>query len=163
MSHLSVGTSLAVMSQIAQYASADFDSLGILPQDYDLAHGDAPWIRDQRLRVVKTLEALMFGTLDVMGVSRFALPAEYVAAIIATFVSPCNRMVACQWIAENGSTIARAQDLAAQGIQASQVDKCQPSKLFALVCLLTENDASTEARASFESRIQSRIRRAKGA
>jgi len=151
------------MRSIAEYTSADFDSLGISPEDYKLANGNTSWQREQRRRVVTTLDALIFGTVDVLGLGRFQIPTEYVAAIVSTFVSPVNRMVCCTWLAEQGTTGARAQDLAVAGQVASTVDKSTPSQLFALVCQLSETDESAQVRKQFESRMNVRMRQAAGA
>jgi len=162
MSSLNYAVAHGVMKSIAQYTSADFDSLGITPEDYKLAHGDTMWTRENRRRVVATLDALIYGTIDVLGMGRFAVPTEYVAAILATFVAPLNRQVACIWMAEQGTTGSKASDLAAAGQVASTVDKSTPSQLFALVILLSQDDASTEVRQKFEAKMTQRLKAAAG-
>lgn len=160
MSHLSLSVAIGVMTAIGNTVSTDFDAIGITPDDYKLTSGDAPWSKNDRRKVSITLEALMYGSLDQLGLARFAVPSEYVAAIIAAFVAPANRLVACMWLAEAGKTGARAMDLASQGLQAQTVDTTSPQKLFALVCQLTDSSINSEARKSFESRLNTRIRKA---
>lgn len=153
---LAYEAALATMSSIADYTSADFDTLGISYQDFNLVYGNTQWTRDQRRRVTQTLDALLFGTLDVIGLPRIAVPAEYVAAVISSFVAPANRQIACIWLAEQRATGPRAIDLAAAGVEALHVDPVSASQLFALVILLSENDRSSEVRQSFAQRMDKR-------
>jgi len=138
----------AVLAGIANYLDADFDQLGISPIDFKLTYDPVIWRTEQRLRVVRTLEALLYGTTSMLGLSRLQLPAEYIAAIVATFVAPCNRKLACIYLADIG-TGRRAEDLA-QGVSTEQVS---PEQLFALVFLLSQNDAGTQARQQFAQRL----------
>lgn len=153
--NLSMETALGTMHAIAAYTSADFDALGIQPQDFSLTYDAIPWTRDNRRRVMATLDSLMFGTLDVMGLPRIAVPAEYVAAIVSTFVAPMNRMVACIWLAEQRSTGTRAMDLAAAGVD-GDVDPASASEIFALVVALSQTDASTQVRQAYRARMNER-------
>jgi uncharacterized membrane protein len=82
------------------------------------------------------------------------VPAEFVAGLIATFVSPPNRMVCCIWMAEQRSIGPRAMDLASYGIEASEVDPVSASQLFALICLLSQEDESTHVRQKFLARMK---------
>jgi|NOAtaT_7_FD_contig_123_36267_length_5352_multi_4_in_0_out_0_3 hypothetical protein len=160
MQQLSLSVALGVMASISSAVSADFDAIGITPEDYKLVTAETPWGRGNRKKVTTTLEALMYGTIDQIGLARFTIPSEYVAAVVATFVAPINRQVACAFIAEAGKTGARAMDLAAQGLQAQTVDSTTPSQLFALVCQLTDTGADSEGRKAFESRMAARLRKA---
>jgi len=162
MEKLSFAVAHSVMTSIASYTAADFHSLGITPEDYKLTNGNTQWVREHRRRVTQTLDALIFGTIDALGLGRFQVPTEYVAPIIATFVAPGNRMVACIWLAEQGTTGARAADLSVAGQVASTVDKSTPSQLFALVCELSQTEASSSVRKQFEQRMEQRMRAAAG-
>lgn len=158
--NLNYSAALATMQAISEYTSADFEQLGILPADYKLAASDKPWIRDNRRKVVTVLDALLFGTLDVMGLPRIAVPSEYVAAIVSTFVAPSNRMTACLWLAEQRMTGAKAMDLASRGAEAAETDPTAGSQLFALVCLLSDNDSSNEVRQKYLAKMTDRVRKA---
>lgn len=157
MPTLHTEAAIGTMKAIADYTSADFSVLGITEDDFQLTYAPAPWKREHRRRVTQTLDALLFGTLDQMGLPRIAVPAEYVAAVIATFVAPCNRMVSCLWLAEQRATGARAMDLAAAGMEGAYVDPVSASQLFALVISLSDTDRSTEVRANFKSRMDKRV------
>ena len=79
-----------------------------------------------------------------MGVARFELPAEYVAASIAMFVHPNNSMVACRLFERTVSS----KDL-------SRGDKTKPmeaDKLFALVVELYSSSAATAGTNTAEPR-----------
>lgn len=155
MPNLSYESALGTMRAIAAYTSADFDALGIQPQDFALTYEATPWTRDNRRRVMATLDALLFGTLDVMGLPRIAVPAEYAAAIISTFVAPLNRQVACVWMAEGRVGGRSAMDLAAGGNE-GDVDPASASQLFSLCVLLSDTDVSTAVRQQFRARMNER-------
>lgn len=157
--NLNYEASVGVMRAIAAYTSADFDALGIAPNDFSLTYDAIPWTRDNRRRVMSVLDALMFGTLDVMGLPRISVPAEFAAAIISTFVAPMNRMVACIWMAEAGIGGSRAMDMAAAGINAGEVDPASAHQLFALVVLLSDTDVSSGVRQQYAARMESRVRK----
>ena len=77
------------------------------------------------------MDSVLFGALDVLGLPRFELPAEYIAAWIALLVSPVNYETACVWYhgAQPVENLAETPEIApiAEGITARQ--------LFALVQL----------------------------
>lgn len=159
--NLNYEAALSTMKVIADYTSADFDSLGILPQDFKMVFEDKPWIRDNRRKVMQTLDALLFGTADVMGLPRIVLPAEFIAGVISTFVAPCNRQVACIWMAEQRATGAKASDLANLGTEAAaEADPCTGQQLFSLIVQLSESSASSEVRQRYFDRMNTRTRKA---
>lgn len=148
MVNLNYEAAKAVITQIANYLEADFDALGVSPDDFKITHQPVLWRAEQRIRVIRTLEALMFGSAGMLGLARLKLPAEFIAAIVATFVAPCNRKLACYYL-EDVSTGGRAEDMAA-GITTENVTAAQ---LFALVILLSQEEAATKARQDFAVRI----------
>lgn len=160
--HLSVSTALATMRAIPEYLSADYDALGILPEDFNLVHGDSIWRSEHRVRVSRTLEGLLYGVTSMLGLGRLSVPAEYVAAIIATLVGPANRQTACIWLAEIGGTGARSLDLAAAKA-AGEVDVVGASQLFALVLELSSTDESNSVRQRFTDRLTKAARVAQSA
>lgn len=151
-----MAAAIGTLNIIAEYTSADFDSLGIHINDFKLLNQNTPWIRDNRRRVTQTLDALLFGTLDQMAQPRYAIPAEYVAAVIMVFVKPCNRMVACSWLAEARLTGPRAIDLATQGIDTGEVDPVAASQLLGLIVSLTGAENTSEVYSRFEARMTHR-------
>lgn len=161
MHNLSYETALATLRIIDQYTSADFDTLGINEQDFEYASGPQPWRRDNINRVMRTLNALTFGTLEVMAMPKIVVPAEYIAAIVSSFVHPANRMVACVWLAQERQTGVGALELSARNQTTSQMDPASADQLFALVIALSDNDASTEARKNFRHRLGLAVEKAR--
>lgn len=153
MQSLSFATAYATMKIIDQYTSADFDSLGITDTQFKLVNGNQAWRRDQLNNVMRTLNALIFGTLEVMAIPKIVVPAEYVAAIVATLVAPCNRMTACVWLSQERQTGVGALELSARGEQSATLQPASASQLFALVLELSNNEASSEARKNFMRRL----------
>lgn len=107
------------------------DRLGISPEDLKLVTGSIPWIITDRQSVRRTLDMLIHGLVDSLGLPRFELPAEYVAAVISVFVCPCNYFAACSWIPGSVSN----EDLVAgtRGEPLEGFEKVTPSQLFALL------------------------------
>ena len=117
------------MDMIAAGAVNDaFESLGITQEDLRLCIGPEPWIATDRGRVTTVLNMLTHGSLDVIGLPRIEVPAEYRAAVIATFVSPGNMAIACRWC-ETGAT---AEALSSGGM----LEPVSAQRLFGLVCQL---------------------------
>lgn len=150
-------TAYGTMKAIADYGAADFDTLGITPEQFHMTYAPVMWQNTQRRAVTGCLDALLFGTTDKLGLPRISLPAEFIAAVIATFVAPCNRQVACHWMAEQRATGARAIDLSSRGIEATAADPVAASQLFALVCQLSETDRASQVRQTFAKRIGAKI------
>lgn len=160
--NLSVEAALGTMRAIAAYTSTDFDALGISPVDFSLTYDDIPWTRDSRRRVMSVIDSLLFGTLDVLGLPRIAVPAEYAGAVLATFVAPVNRLTACIWLAEQRMIGRRAIDLAATASDTGEVDPTSASQLFALVVLLSESDVSSAVRQHYKARMGDRLQKLMG-
>lgn len=150
---LSLATARSVLRGIGDYTSADFDQLGINKEHFDLTCGARPWKRDHIPPVMRTLNALMFGTLEQLGMPKITIPAEYVAAIVATYVAPGNRMIACVWLAQEHRTGVGALELSARGQQSKELAPATADQLFALVVALSDSDETTEARKNFLRRL----------
>lgn len=120
-------------------------SLGITEADYKKFVGSGQWIAADRGRMSQVLSALLYGATDALGMPRFELPAEYVAAGIAVWVSGVNMSLACEWAPNSGE--------AAQLARSGFFEKPTTKQLFALVQMaLAEKDAS-EFRALFEKNV----------
>lgn len=139
------------MELIAGGAVIDsFESLGISRDDFDLVTGDSPWIAADRPRVRAVTDALVHGVVDVVGLPRIDVPAEFTAAVMACFVSPRNLMVASRWMEREGPAEAMVEGGSIEAVSASQ--------LFALACQLVGN--APAARKAWERRTNRAIERA---
>ncbi len=109
---MKLSAALGVMAAIKSGASnEDFLSLGLSPADVELLTGQVPWTGSDGLRVRRCLDAVVYGSLDIMGIARFEVSAEYLAAHICHYVAPRNYMAACSWSAR----VAPADEMVAQG------------------------------------------------
>ncbi len=129
-------------------ACGSIEALGIQPEDLHLLCGDIPWKGVERTLVTRTLDSLMFGTMDLLALPRFKVPVEYVAAAITMFVKPTNLMVACQWMECGNPT---ASDLAGPNTS-SNVEPCMAITLFALVQMMANDAVVASCRTQFEKR-----------
>lgn len=121
-------------------------SMGMTEKTYTDMTSAAPWIASQRADIRASLETLCHSSTEVMGLPRFELPAEYVAAVIAVFVHPCNIAVACSWME---GRLPRAMDLHGRGDSTPQgMEHLTASQLFAMVLdILGNQDTGPVARA----------------
>lgn len=126
-------------------------SFGISQSDYDLLTGDIPWISSDRARVMRSLDSLIHGSVDLVGLPRFLVPAEYVAAVLATFVKPANCMLACAW--REGSPTAEKLAASDAGLLGSE--PVRSSRLFSIIVELFAMNGSdvTAAKAAFDKRV----------
>ena len=54
-----------------------------------------PWTPDQARQIRTTLASVIEVSMTIAGLPAIPLPGQYTAAVIATVVSPVNRIVAC--------------------------------------------------------------------
>lgn len=126
-------------------------SFGCTQKEWELVTGKRVWVGTERNIVSRTLDSLLHGFVDSLGIPRFELPSEYVATIIALFVSPCNFFGACNYL---GSHIS-GHDLMSQANLVETTDgleRVSPSKLFAHVCEIYSGDVLNESVVNFESK-----------
>lgn len=135
---LSYQVALALFRRIDKFTIADFDSLGITPADFEITCGENLWRRDYIPRVMRTIQALIFGTLETLGQPKMNVPTEYVAAVLTAFVKPGNLMAACQWLEQEQRLHFAASDLA-DAESAQEVQPTNHQKCFALICQLIES------------------------
>ena len=85
MKRLRLQTAVGTMNLIAA-GGADLTAkvLGITPEDVVLTTGVDAWVNTDRTRVRRVLDTYLFGMVDILGLPRFELPAEYVPAPIVT-------------------------------------------------------------------------------
>lgn len=67
-------------------------------EDFNFLTTENPWTARDRSQGRKAVEAVVYGSLDFLGLPRFAIPAEFIAAAIAYFVHPVNIMTACSFM-----------------------------------------------------------------
>lgn len=158
MAHnLSYATAIAMLRTIEQYTPSDFDVLGITQEQFEKVSGPLPWRREEMNLVMRTMNAILFGSLEIMAVPKIVVPSEFVAAHIVALVHPGNRMVACIWMAQERQTGVGALELAARQDVSSVYDPTSADKLFALVCLLSDTSHANTARDQFRHRLGLRI------
>ena len=134
MNDVRIEVALAGMDLLAAgSASTDFSAFGLHQDQVDLFTGPQYWLAPDRPSVEDISNKLVWGVLDSIGVPRFAVPAEYIAAVICAFVHPCNTLTAANWLSQHYS----AGDLA-EGVNELTGEVVTPSKVFALVMMLEE-------------------------
>ena len=96
-----------------------------------------------RGKVRQTLDVLAYGTLDLLGLPRFPLPAEYIACVIVVFVQPVNIMTACRWMerAESAATMAGGAEI--------DPERAPVDQIFALCQMLYNDRDAAQARHQF--------------
>jgi hypothetical protein len=150
MSGLSLATTKSIMKRIGNMVNADFQTIGVTEQDFTTATGDEPYATSNKRTVVNVIEGLLFSTLDNAGIPQHALPAEFIAAVVGTFIAPSNQLLACNWMAERSSTGYPIGELA-NGDDPASLARVSAAQLFALL-QLAEADA-TKARKDFQKRV----------
>ena len=138
-------TSLNLMKMIReQVERANVDTLGMKVLGQPIM-----WLASDRATVRNTFDNLVFQSLDLLGLPRFILPVEYVAAAIVSFVHPVNYLTACLWSESHGST---TDELALDG----EYDRFSARQLYAVVCnVYARHDGVGPG--TFEAVVDSRI------
>lgn len=68
-------------------------SYGIAQAEWEMLTQKEPWTVEQRIGVRSIVSEVVQISLTIAGLPATALPAQYVAAVIATVVAPANRIV----------------------------------------------------------------------
>ncbi|AJK28289.1 putative external scaffolding protein [Eel River basin pequenovirus] len=76
---------------------SDFSANGILEAEWKQLKQETVWDLKQRPAIERVLNTLIFSSMDSAGIGRLQPPAEYIAAVLSTFVNPVNLMACCQW------------------------------------------------------------------
>jgi hypothetical protein len=148
---ISLATVKGVLNNVGNTMSPDFDVLGITADDMNLLRQQSQWMVAHKRQVIGALDALIYSSVDAVGLNRYELPAEYIAAIIGAFVAPANVQIACSWLEQHAKTGKPIHDLA-NGYDAESLPSVRAPQLFALV-KLAEGEAEV-ARQKFDSRVQ---------
>ena len=152
---LTLAIAMGALKMLVEGAAATARAgLGVGEEDLRLVRGNAPWAGQERARVTRTIETLVFGAIDSIGIARFPVSAEYMGAAIFVFVAPANAMVASRWMSESRS----AEDL--MGDAGLEKELVTPEKLFALVAALHSDDGAALIRDTFEKKANGAIDKA---
>lgn len=158
MANLSLRTAQGAMQILANGGPALVtDQLGLTPEDIQLVTGVTPWLATDRQTVRKGLDSFIYGVIDVLGLPRMDLPSEYVAAVISTFVDPCNYFPACAWVTAQVSSEELVAGKRAKPVEG--FERTTPSELFAIILQL-HGDADKTAQ-SYASKTGAAIERLK--
>lgn len=133
-------SSLKIIAGLGQ--AGQLDTLGISEADYKRLTASGPWMPAEKNRMTSVLHSLIMGSVDAMGLPRFHVPAEYMAAAIVVFVHPVNMHAACNCAPSTGEA-----DAMSRGDLSNNV---RPEQLFSLCAALYDSSDRSDARASFE-------------
>lgn len=158
--NLSIPTMMAMIRSIERYGPADFDVLGIPPENFEILTQADTWRYEHREIITRTFTAIVFGNVKIMGLPPIVLPSEFLAAVVATLIAPENQMHCCIWLAQERMTGKAAIELAARNEAPSQWDPTSGDALFALVCLAADTDETNWARKRFLERLGLRVQEA---
>ena len=67
----------------------------ISDEDVAFLNSERVWTASDRNRARRCIEAFSYGAIDLMGLPRFPLPAEFVAAVIVKHVHAINWQTSC--------------------------------------------------------------------
>ena len=127
MSNLSHAAMFGHLTLIANgLHKPSISALGLSNDDWQELTGHAPWTVSDRPRMSRILTDLIYASVDLLGLPRFRIPAEYVTAVIAIFVAPANVFAACSWSAAD---LYSSEDI----INGKQADAVRVEEVFALV------------------------------
>ena len=132
--NLRLETAVGCMQHIVNQSPIDAAlELGSIEADYKLMTGPKPWTVDDKWRVVQMLNRTMTGTLQKMGLAEvLTISAEYCAAVIALFVSPCNQFAAACWLGKYNTNDDLANFTNLPDTE-NNMEFVTPTRLFALV------------------------------
>lgn len=128
--------------------------LGFTDEDYTTLTGDAPWIGAERVRVRGMLHALCHEAAAVIGLPPIELPAEYVAAVFAVYVSPTNMMVACTWME---GQLPSSEDIARSDEIVPGMERISGAQLYSMVLMILGQETNILA-ASLRKKIMERTK-----
>lgn len=149
---LKLNTAKGAMSVVLRQEFMDqARSMGMTEKEYNMVIGSKSWEGKERHIVKRCLENILYACVDSMGLARFALPAEFAAACIASFVYPTNYFAACSWL----GNFHRADELGnfdgSVMTATDGLEKCSAQQLFALVLeIVSEDECALMARRFME-------------
>lgn len=128
-------------------------NLGVSAETLELVKGTIPWTANQRVDVVRCMDALNHGVCDIVGIPRIALPAEYIAATIAKFVHPVNTRLACAWL----EVKAGVKEIAGGNNKSVLQEEITADKLFSMVLMLQDNIKVVYLEGPFKQSVQKAV------
>jgi len=145
MFNLNVATAMGLLKHMPDFTQGDFDAVGISESDFRLLTSETPWRRDQIRTVMRTLHALTYSNLEILGMPKITVPAEFQAAVIVSIVRPVNMRVACIWMANERQSGAPAQELA-NGQTSGDLAPVSDQQLYAMVAILLGKEGTDQVR-----------------
>lgn len=133
---------------VREFKSGDLGGIGVSREDWTKFTGGRQWLPADRGAMRRALEGVCFFSIDMMGLPRFQIPAEYAAAVIALFVDPVNQRSSCVFAAD--ARPPAAADLAANEVEPEGMQSATAQQIYTLVIALTGDDARHEAAHYFE-------------
>lgn len=156
---LSYETSAAIMRDVVRMAPADLEAVGLSKADAELTFSNGPWNRQHIPTVMRVLTVLCVGVLEMQGIPKTNIPAEHMAAVIATCVAPENRYVACEWMANE--RMQSHLEMAYGGQAPTEFARATGDQLRALVNMLSHTDVSNFVRQEWANKFNILIQQAK--
>lgn len=141
---------LGTIKKIVEYVDTDLTPLGITQEDQDITMGETSWLASDRPQVTRTIEALVHGTLNAEGIGHIKVPAEYIAAVLATAIAPCNQRKACIYLQDYGQIGQPAMEHAS----GSTFEPVTADQLFSLVVLANGDKHTGAFRTALASRME---------
>ena len=126
-------------------------AFGLTDGDWEVVTGADPWLSGDRHIARRAVEALVFGSMDAVGIARFEPPAEYIAAVIAFFVAPVNLIAAASYMSGKMPT---SDTLHTQ----ADYDNIDPSHLLSLISQVSSQDLE-KFRRRFEESVGKKMAR----
>lgn len=142
---MNIKVALSNMKLIANQGSkGHLQVCGLTEDDFQKIVADVPWVGSDRNRLAQHFNSILFSTLDAVGLPRFTLPAEYIAAGIAMLIADVNIHAACRFFEKAPTVDSVAADV--------EFEPCSANQLFSLVLLLKADPERSSARALFEKK-----------
>jgi len=132
---------------IAECLTPDLDVLGVSEQDLKITTGPEQWQRHQIRQVIRTINSVIYGTLEIHAMPKFPVPAEYAAQAIVHIAAPCNRMLACAWLVKEKSVGSSIDD------EDNEMEPVSFDKLFKLVQKLSNSTKASSSRQQWLDRM----------
>lgn len=140
---------LASVRYLAQDAALrTIYNAGVSQQDFDQLRGAAIWSADQRTRIRRTLDAVVYSITDMAQLPRVDVPAEMVAAVVAMVISPANWATCASWL----SGLRPARDVA-EPEETVQIERVSAARMLVLVCMADASMRGLSEYAEFSSKL----------
>lgn len=135
----------AMMYLVDQAKEGYLGTIGVSKSDFAVLSQAKPWKGVDRYMISRVFESLLSGTLSVMGVQPFELPAEYIAAGISLFVHPINHSVACRYFERRPSSESLVRGN-------PDIERIDAGQLFAMVLEVSCSSDCSVAVSAFEKK-----------